>query len=271
MKIEAEHRAELEAEHRAELEAEHRAELEAEDEAEHRAEHRAELEAEHRAEFEAEYEAEHRAELEAEAQAEHRAELEAEYRAELEAELHWLKENGSSTIHEHFLEELNELKKIEETNLATRDYLINRMTYAYAVTLLEAFLGDTAKSLVSESEVFFTNSQQIDELKKARYSLEYLSKNEMDAKGLAIIELSNILYHNIPKVKRIFEIILGTTINVDISELNKIMKVRHDIVHRNGKTKEGVRIDLSNDDILQIISHIESFSNELQGFINKRA
>jgi len=191
--------------------------------------------------------------------------------AEFEAELQWLKENGSSIIHKNFLEELEELKEIEETTSTTRTYLISRMTYAYAVTLLEAFLGDTAKSLISEKEMFFTNSRQINELKKARYSLEFLSTNELDAKGLAIRELSNIHYHNIPKVKRIFEIILGTKIEFDISELDKITKVRHDIVHRNGKTKAGESIYLNRDDMLEMISHIEIFSNELQLLINEKA
>ena len=135
--------------------------------------------------------------------------------AEFEAELQWLKENGSSIIHKNFLEELEELKEIEETTSTTRTYLISRMTYAYAVTLLEAFLGDTAKSLISEKEMFFTNSRQINELKKARYSLEFLSTNELDAKGLAIRELSNIHYHNIPKVKRIFERYLSRFKNTD--------------------------------------------------------
>ena len=188
--------------------------------------------------------------------------------AEFEAELQWLKENGSSIIHKHFIEELGKLKKIEE---ATRTYVINKMTYSYAVTLLEAFLGDTAKSLISENETFFTNSRQIDELKKAKYSLEFLSTNKVDAKGLAVRELSNILYHNIPKVKRIFEIILGTRIDIDISELDKITKVRHDIVHRNGKTKEGESIHLSSNDMLKMIFHIEKFSNELQLLINEKA
>ena len=191
--------------------------------------------------------------------------------AEFVAELHWLKENGSSIIHKHFLEELEELKNLEGTTSTTKTYLINRMTYAYAVTLLEAFLGDTVKSLVSENEIFFKNSLQIDELKNAKYSLAFLSEKEINAKGLAIKELSNINYHNIPKVKRIFEKILGKRIGIDISELVKITILRHDIVHRNGKTKEGTQIHLNSNDILKMISHIEKFSKELQLLINEGA
>ncbi|WP_394179602.1 HEPN domain-containing protein [Marinomonas posidonica] len=192
-------------------------------------------------------------------------------KAEFEAELQWLKENGSSVIHKNFLEELEELKNIEEKTPTKRTYLINRMTYSYAVTLLEAFLGDTVKSLINENENFFTNSMQIEELKKAKYTLEELSKSEVNVKGLAVKELSNILYHNMPKVKRIFELIINKKIRIDISELDKIIKVRHDIVHRNGRTKEGELIHLSRDDILEMISHIEKFSKELQLFINENS
>lgn len=191
--------------------------------------------------------------------------------AEFEAELIWLKKNGSSIIHKHFLEELEELKNIEEEKLSSRIYMINKMTYAHAVTLLEAFLGDTVKSLISENEVFFLNARKIDELKKAKYSLEFLATNDVDAKGLAIRELSNILYHNIPKVKKIFEIVLDSRIDVDISQLDNITKTRHDIVHRNGKTIEGKRISLDKNDILEMISHIENFANELQVLINDKA
>jgi len=189
--------------------------------------------------------------------------------AEFNAELHWLKKNGSSVIHMNFREELEELRKVNDATSVNKRYLVFRMTYAYAVTLLEAFLGDTAKSLISSNNRFFKNSRKIDELKNAKYSLDFLATNEMDAKGLAIKELSNILYHNMPKVKRIFEIILNARIEIDISNLERIMKIRHDIVHRNGKTKEGEPIILDQTQILEMISHIEQFSNELQKLINK--
>jgi len=190
---------------------------------------------------------------------------------ELEEELEWLKDNESSLIHKHFLEELDELKKLTDASESfNKKYIIYRMTYAHAVTLLEAFLGDTAKSLVSENSSFFQNARQIEELKKARYSLEYLATNEVDAKGLAIKELSNILYHNIPKVKSMFEKILNSRFEIDISEIVKITKTRHDIVHRNGKTKDGEPIYLSQFAMLEMISHIRIFANNLQAFINKK-
>ncbi|MEW8522509.1 MAG: HEPN domain-containing protein [Candidatus Thiodiazotropha endolucinida] len=191
--------------------------------------------------------------------------------AEFEEELQWLKANGSSIIHKSFLGELADLKKLAQVTNSIQKNTIYRMIFAHAVTLLEAFLGDTIKSLVSEQPKFFKNSMKIDELRKAKYSLEYLADNDIDAKGLAIKELSNILYHNIPKAKRIFELTLDKRIEIDISELDRITKVRHDIVHRNGKTKDGQSINLNQSDLLEMITLIENFSNELQMVINRNA
>jgi hypothetical protein len=192
---------------------------------------------------------------------------EAEFRGELE----WLKENGSSIIHQHFLGDLAELRLLAKAKNLFQEDMIYRMVYSHAVTLLEAFLGDTIKSLVNESPKFFKNSRKIDELRKVKYSLEYLADTDLDAKGLTIKELSNILYHNIPKVKIMFELVLGQSIDIDISELNRIIKVRHDIVHRNGKTKDGEYISINLSDLFEMIDHLETFSNELQGVISTSA
>lgn len=103
--------------------------------------------------------------------------------AEFEEELNWLRENGSSIIHKNFIEEINGLKSVlKSANVSNKPYMIYRMTYAHSVTLLEAFLGDTIKALVSESNDNFMRSMGIDELKKARYSLEFLALNNVDAK-----------------------------------------------------------------------------------------
>ncbi|BCV46187.1 hypothetical protein TUM17379_32050 [Shewanella algae] len=192
--------------------------------------------------------------------------------AEFEEELNWLRENGSSIIHKNFIEEINGLKSVlKSANVSNKPYMIYRMTYAHSVTLLEAFLGDTIKALVSESNDNFMRSMGIDELKKARYSLEFLALNNVDAKSLAIKELSKILYHNIPKVKKMFEVILNQDIPIDISKVVQITKTRHDIVHRNGMTHDGEAIILTDHDICEAIDFIEEFSNELQKSITNQA
>ncbi|WP_065204310.1 HEPN domain-containing protein [Shewanella woodyi] len=191
---------------------------------------------------------------------------------EFEEDLKWLKKNDSSTFHRLFLEEISELEKlIIKKPLKAKPYMMYRMTYAHSVSLLEAFIGETVKSLVNENDRFFVNSFKIAELKNAKYTLEFLATTESNPKALAIKELSKILYHSMPKVKVIFETILGNKINLNISEVDKITKIRHDIVHRNGKNKEGEPVYLDQNDIVSMFEEIKSFANDLQKIINKNA
>jgi hypothetical protein len=189
--------------------------------------------------------------------------------AEFEAELAWLKKTGSSVHHKSFVDQLSVLKNVVKNPGYDEKYIIYKMAYAYAVTLLESYLGDTAKSLISESNQHFKNGiSNVDELKKAKYSLEFLAGSNIDATGLAIKELSQILYHNIPKVKCVFEGILATHLDLEIERLNQIISIRHDIAHRNGRTKGGVPIPITSEVVLDMIRELETFANMLQRQIN---
>jgi hypothetical protein len=197
--------------------------------------------------------------------------------AEFKAELEWLRENGSSLIHKFFIGELDALKKITDDNLSNNsnmafllnNQLIFKMSYAYAVTLLEAFLGDSLKSLISEYPKYLANAiANVDELKKARFSLSELSASNIEVSSLAIRKISELLFHNIPKAKLVYEKVLGKKLNIDISKIVKVTDVRHNIVHRNGATLDNESITITITDLDDAISHIKKFAEELQSEIN---
>ena len=72
----------------------------------------------------------------------------------------------------------------------------------------------------------------------------------------------------IPKVKKIYEQVLGVELQLDISKASKITSLRHDIVHRNGYTKDREPIKLNAQDFFQAIEDIKKFSSSLQKQIN---
>ncbi len=193
--------------------------------------------------------------------------------AEFEEELQWLHDNGTSLIHRNFISNIDELEEFVASLFADESkVMIYKMSYAYAVTLLESFLGDTLKSLVSKSDKLFKNAiSKVDDLKKAKYSLEDLMNNEISVKGLAIMKLSDILFHNIQKVIKTYEAVLGVSIDIEKDEVIEIMKIRHDIVHRNGKTKDGNNIVISEEDIMKMFVSIKIFAEKLQQQINANA
>lgn len=131
--------------------------------------------------------------------------------AEWDAELKWLKENGSSTIHWNFVTELDALKVMVASNLQdspTFLFMVNsniviKMSYAYAVTLMEAFLSDTLKALITERSNCLENAiKNVEEVIKARYSISELASTDLNICSLVLKKISEILFHNIPKVKK---------------------------------------------------------------------
>lgn len=202
----------------------------------------------------------------------------AESQAEWEAELKWLKNNGSSFLHKGFMSQLNNLRGMASSNLAdakgfnssVNGQLASKMAYAYAVTLLEAFLGDTLNALLNENPEFLKKAiANVEELKKARYGLSELNFDNLTVLSLATRKLAEIHFHNIPKVMMIYEQVLGHKLRVDFSKVNEITIVRHDIVHRNGKTIDGIPIYIDAESLQVALDCIQKFASDLQVEINK--
>ncbi len=195
--------------------------------------------------------------------------------AEWQAELQWLKDNGSSNIHSIFVSELDALRIMFDSNLNNpqkKAFLLHtnivvKMSYAYAVTLLESYLGDTLRTLISQDEQLLKNAlRKFKVLKNVK--LADVAETDLDIKSLVLRYVGDVLYHNIPNVIEMYEQVLGVKLEIDISKVIKITKLRHDIVHRNGRTIDGSTISIGAQDFTQAISDIKEFTGALQRAIN---
>jgi hypothetical protein len=50
-----------------------------------------------------------------------------------------------------------------------------------------------------------------------------------------------------------------------ISEVSKAIPIRHDIVHRNGKQKDGALAIIGKEDIEELLQNVEKMVNEIDG------
>ncbi|EJG1697235.1 hypothetical protein CDB74_RS17470 [Vibrio parahaemolyticus] len=192
-----------------------------------------------------------------------------------EAELEWLKENGPSELHKIFVSELDKLKVMVANNFSNRPqmaYMLHKnqvvkMSYAYAVTLLESFLGDTLKALIAQDEQYLKNALcKLNVLRNVK--LTELAKTDLDVKSLVLRYVGGVLYHNIPNVLEMYEQVLDVKLDIDKSKVVQITMLRHDIVHRNGKSIEGKSISLNDRDFVYAIDDIKEFAGALQSAIN---
>lgn len=175
----------------------------------------------------------------------------------------WYVSHSYSEIHRTFQFQLQNLKELVDTSVATiHEETFYKMVYGHAVTLMESFLADTVRSLIIKNDNYFLNAiSNVDCLKKEKFSLLEITKQKDGAKGFAITELSKVMYHNVSKVRNILSAIVGKKIIVDIATVSTITNLRHDIVHRDGKTTDGKLIKVDREIVMKAIDSIECFVN----------
>lgn len=179
-------------------------------------------------------------------------------------EIKWLRENRHTKIYRDFLEQLKSLQKSTITaEDSEADY---KMRFSYAVTLMESCLCEMLKSVTMQYNALKENAMNnISELKNSKISAHLLLKKDSKEILDSIImgHVSHILYHNMDKVTKVYSEILGLPfplIGNDVNErLKKLMVLRHDIVHRNGVTIDGDKIDVSADIVISCIEDIRVF------------
>ena len=129
------------------------------------------------------------------------------------------------------------LETIEPLDIQSKEVLY-RLLYANIITRMETFLSDTLKSYVLSSENnirFFTENYA--PFKKELVPLSDIYKKKDNHPACVRQILDSLMYHDLPKIKQVYKII-----NVDIGDIGDLVKaviIRHDIVHPNGKDKDG--------------------------------
>lgn len=143
-----------------------------------------------------------------------------------------------------------------------------KMIYAHAVTVLEVYLQSITKALILSSDQYLRNTiSNVEPFCREKFKLSEISLEEDGIKKFVLGKLSDNLFHNIPKSLAV----IGGVINkqliqqMDISDIENVTSIRHDIVHRNGQNKDGENIDISMDSTLRALVVVETFTEQLRG------
>ena len=153
---------------------------------------------------------------------------------------------------EKLTEILNEIETLSEP---TKEYLY-RQLYAGAITSMEAFLSSTLLKVVLSSD---ENKRKFVE-KYLPYRVEQISFanifEQMEKLDTKIQEtLRGLMYHNLGKIKPIYKEVLDIDLG-DICEIMKAVQIRHDIVHRSGKDKEGNLHIIQKEDVSSLVEKV---------------
>ncbi len=136
------------------------------------------------------------------------------------------------------LTNLRVLNNLEVTDANARRTL-KRQIYVGTIVCLETYLSDAFINTVLSNkeyiEYFFCSFKDFENKK---FGMNELFKKVDQAEKIAKKAMLEVIYHNLPKVKNMYKATLDISFP-DISKVQNDIVNRHDLVHRNGKTKEG--------------------------------
>lgn len=140
-----------------------------------------------------------------------------------------------------------------------------KMVYAHAVTILEVYLEDIAKALIMSNEQYLENTiKNVRPFCDTKFKLGDISLDNDGIKKFVLGKLSDNLFHDIPKVLKLLSGVVEKQLDVSISDICSVTSTRHDIVHRNGKNKDGKSIEIGLSSTLSALNTIEIFANKIR-------
>lgn len=139
-----------------------------------------------------------------------------------------------------------------------------RLLYANIISKMEAFLSDTIIKQVLSSD---------DNKKKFLQTYEPLAEQKFPMKAIfakydmldSIIRgaLTRIVYHDLDLVGRIYKNTLGVQLP-KVKEIDEAIQIRHHIVHRNGKDKDGNLVEISKESVHNLAETVSTFMFDIE-------
>ncbi len=151
----------------------------------------------------------------------------------------------------------NSLVELKDIKLDKSTPVLQRMIFSSVITTMEAYLSDTIKKNVLNRDAikkrFVKNSEHLKNSKRIPLNEIYEELDKLDKK--IIEEIDSISYHNVDVVTGLYKNVLLCSFPKDkVAQLSKSVEIRHDIVHRNGKTTDGSIIHLAKEDVENLIT-----------------
>jgi hypothetical protein len=167
-----------------------------------------------------------------------------------------------------------DIEKMLKTDIdGSVEHCFYRLLFVNVITSMETYLSDAfINTVVPDIELMRRFVESTPEFKAEKISLADVYKAAESIEQRAKKYLADVAWHNIGRIKPMYKDVLEIEFASDIKDLMKAILIRHDIVHRNGKTKNGEEILITKKDVTNLISKIEAFIQEVdQNLSEKRS
>ena len=173
--------------------------------------------------------------------------------------------SANTASHGTLTEALTNIRMLAETDLSENlNNFLNMMLYVNVITALETFLSDAFISTV------LNNDQLIRKFVKSNtdFSERKIALNDIfetvDNINIEVRKyLLDLIWHNLAKVKNLYKYTLEIDFPDNMEKLYRAVAIRHDIVHRSGKTKAGKTIEITKENLIELLDEVKSFADQI--------
>ena len=139
-----------------------------------------------------------------------------------------------------------------------------RLLYVNVITALETYLSDAfINTVLNRPKLLRKFIEMSPEFQSERIPFADVFKAVEESQKRARAYLADVVWHHLARVRPMYKSTLDITFPDDIGPLFRAIVTRHDIVHRNGRTKSGEEILLTVADVQSLIAAVEAFTQHI--------
>lgn len=171
---------------------------------------------------------------------------------------------GISDYHANFLDGLHDIRQLADSRVDSAACLF-RLLYINVITILETYLSDAfTNTVLNDPGLLRKFIENAPNFQKEKINLSDIYRAVDNAEEKARNYLRQIIWHHLFRVRPMYRGVL----NVNFPEAPPIFRaveIRHDLVHRNGKTKDGEAIPIDKGHVLSLADEVEKFVEQIDG------
>lgn len=180
------------------------------------------------------------------------------YYEEIDEELEALL--NTTNYYELFEQNIRQIEEYVEQN--RDDNYLNNLLLLSCIASMESYLSTALIKFIEGNEKRYKLASKVLKRFDLNNHIESVFEKDLDTIKSSILgTIAGETFHNHKKIKSYYEGILGIELDYDFSAFGKIIQRRHDIVHRNCRTREGTILQLDNEQLENDISEIQTFIN----------
>ena len=154
----------------------------------------------------------------------------------------------------------NYLSSINELNLITKNDYSLKLLYANVITLMESYLMEAFVSTIKKKKDLIIKVVKSKLFNKHKVTLETAYTNNIEQ--YIISNVKQIIFHKLYEVFILYKDVLGINFKQN-GEIIESIKIRHDIVHRNGKDLMDNTVPVTPNDLDKLIENMNTFLREI--------